>query len=277
MFPTINIGALQLPVYPLAWGAAIFVIGALSFHRLVNGGVPAGHASRAVLLTIWGGFLGAFLARVLLSLSQSLALTGEAKAHSGLSFVGVIIGGSAVGLIWARRYPFSLLRGLDLGWIVTPLGQAIGRIGCIGAGCCYGKLTDGPLAMYLPNVHGEWAWRYPTQLMALIANLLIFVTLLAVERYGKHRASLKARAGLRPCPRGATPDHTWPFDGFLFLLYVELYSLKRFILEFLRADAEPVLGPLTVTHVLCGVITIITLVILTGRALRTRTTHNNHF
>lgn len=56
MFPTINIGALQLPVYPLAWGAAIFVIGALSFHRLVNGGVPAGHASRAVLLTIWGAF-----------------------------------------------------------------------------------------------------------------------------------------------------------------------------------------------------------------------------
>ena len=262
MFPTINIGALQLPVYPLAWGAAIFVIGALSFHRLVNGGVPAGHASRAVLLTIWGGFLGAFLARVLLSLSQSLALTGEAKAHSGLSFVGVIIGGSAVGLIWARRYPFSLLRGLDLGWVATPLGQAIGRIGCIGAGCCYGKLTDGPLAMYLPNVNGEWARRYPTQLMALIANLLIFVTLLAVERYGKHRAS---------------PGHTWPFDGFLFLLYVELYSIKRFSLEFLRADAEPVMGPLTVTHILCGAITIITLVILTGRALRTRTTHNNHF
>lgn len=239
MFPTITIGSLQLPVYPLAWGAGIFVIGALSFHRLVQGGVPSQQASRAVLLTIWGGFLGAFLARVLLSLSQSLALTGQAHAHSGLSFVGVILGGSAVGLLWARRYPFPLLRGLDLGWIATPLGQAIGRIGCIAAGCCYGKLTDGPLAMYLPDVQGEWAWRYPTQLMALIANLLIFFTLLAVERYGKRRAS---------------SDHTWPFDGFLFLLYVELYSLKRFSLEFLRADAEPVLGPLTVTHFLCGAI-----------------------
>lgn len=239
MFPTITIGVLQVPVYPLAWGTAIFVIGALSFHRLVQGDLPVGYASRAVLITIWGGFLGAFLARVSLSFFQSLALTGEAHAHSGLSFVGVIVGGAVVGLVWARRYPFPLMRGLDLGWTVLPLGQAIGRIGCIGAGCCYGKLTDGPLAMYLPSVNGEWAWRYPTQLMALVANLLIFATLLAVERYGKRRAS---------------PGHTWPFDGFLFLLYVELYSIKRFILEFLRADAEPVLGPFTVTHLLCGVI-----------------------
>lgn len=242
MFPTLAIGSLQVPVYPLAWGLGIFVIGALSFHRLVQGGVPSQQASRAVLFTIWGGFLGAFLARVLLSLSQSLALTGEANAHSGLSFVGAILGGGAVGLLWARRSPFPLLRGLDLGWVATPLGQAMGRIGCIAAGCCYGKLTTGPLAMYLPDVYGEWAWRYPTQLMALVANLLIFFTLLAVERYGRRRAA---------------PGRTWPFDGFLFLLYVELYSLKRFGLEFLRADAKPVLGPFTVTHFLCAAIIVL--------------------
>jgi phosphatidylglycerol:prolipoprotein diacylglycerol transferase len=192
-----------------------------------------------VLFTIWGGLLGAFLARVALSLSQSLALTGEAHAHSGLSFVGVIVGGAAVGLVWARRQPFPLMRGLDLGWTVLPLGQAIGRVGCIGAGCCCGKPTGGALALYLPDASGAWAWRYPTQWMALIANLLIFFTLLAVERYGKRRVP---------------PGHTWPFDGFLFLLYVELYTLKRFSLEFLRADARPVWGPFTVTHLLCGAI-----------------------
>jgi prolipoprotein diacylglyceryltransferase len=84
--------------------------------------------------------------------------------------------------------------------------------------------------------------RYPTQLIALVANLLIFFTLLAVERYGSRRSA---------------PSHTWPFDGFLFLLYVELYSLKRFSLEFLRADAEPVMGPFTVTHFLCGAIIVL--------------------
>ena len=41
--------------------------------------------------------------------------------------------------------------------------------------------------MYMPNEYGVWAVRYPTQLMSAAANLLIFFTLLAVERYGQKR------------------------------------------------------------------------------------------
>jgi len=40
----------------------------------------------------------------------------------------------------------------------------------------------------------------------------------------------------------------WPFDGFLSLLYVVLFSLKRFWMGFLRESAVPVLGPLSEMH-----------------------------
>jgi phosphatidylglycerol:prolipoprotein diacylglycerol transferase len=118
-----------------------------------------------------------------------------------------------------------------------PLGQAIGRLGCFAAGCCYGRPTDSWLGMYLPDHDhdGIWMVRYPTQLMSATANLLIFFIVLAVERYGIRRAG-------KSCG--------WPFDGFLTLLYIALFSLKRFAMAFLRqSGAIPMVGSLSWMHV----------------------------
>ena len=75
--------------------------------------------------------------------------------------------------------------------------------------------------------------RYPTQIMSGIANLFIFGILLAVERSGQKRAG---------------NERTWPFNGFLFCLYVGLFCLERFSMEWLRADAIPLWGPLSWAH-----------------------------
>lgn len=243
MFPILEIGSLTLPVYPLVQGLGIFVACTLAFHRLIQGGIPERHASRGILLSLWGGLVGGFVFRTLISLVQSLILTGHATAHGGSTFIGIGLGGAMVGWLYARKHTLPLRRALDLGWPAVSLAQAIGRVACFAAGCCYGKRTSGPLGMYLRNVHGEWAWRYPTQLMSLVANLLIFATLLVIEHYGKRRAD---------------PGHTWPFDGFLVLLQTQLYFLKRFSVEFLRGDAVPLWGPFTLTHVACLVLFLIT-------------------
>jgi prolipoprotein diacylglyceryltransferase len=81
-----------------------------------------------------------------------------------------------------------------------------------------------------------WMERYPTQLLHAAANLLIFLTLLAVERYGQSRPDK---------PRGS---RIWPFDGFLFLLFIALFFLQRFVIAFLRAEPAPVLGPFSWMH-----------------------------
>jgi prolipoprotein diacylglyceryltransferase len=40
----------------------------------------------------------------------------------------------------------------------------------------------------------------------------------------------------------------WPFDGFLFLLYIALFCVERFGMEWLRGDRIPLLGPLSWVH-----------------------------
>ncbi len=108
-------------------------------------------------------------------------------------------------------------------------------MGCLLHGCCYGRETTAWPSLILPDVHGVWARRYPTRIASIVANLLIFVLLLAFERYTAKRGK---SAG-------------WPFGGFSFLLYVELYCAQRFYFEFWRADMPQLLGPFTWTHLYC--------------------------
>jgi prolipoprotein diacylglyceryltransferase len=43
----------------------------------------------------------------------------------------------------------------------------------------------------------------------------------------------------------------WSTYGRFLTLYVELFCIQRFAIEFLRADTVPVLGPLSTTHIAC--------------------------
>ena len=255
MFPTIEIGSLHLSTYWVIYSVAIVVGGMLSFHRLIQDSIPVHHATRGLLLTMWGGIVGAFLGYGLFSVVRTFIVTGTLIWSGGSAFVGALIGGSIAAVLYCRRHGLSLGRCFDLGGLAIPLAQAIGRLGCLAAGCCYGKPTGSWLGMYLPDVHGVWMVRYPTQLMSSAANLLIFVGLLAFEHYGTRRQGepvLSAAEG----PKGdvLSLSKGWPFDGFLFLLYVDLYCLKRFSIEFLRGDAVAVIGPFALAHITCFVV-----------------------
>jgi phosphatidylglycerol:prolipoprotein diacylglycerol transferase len=164
------------------------------------------------------------------------AQNGPSFEPEGRSVVWALAGGMLVAAIYCRRHKISLARALDLGALPIPLGLAIGRLGCLAAGCCHGRPTDSWLGMRLPDEFGVWMVRYPTQLMSAAANLLTFLALVAAERYGMRRRSKDSVA------------ETWPFNGFLVLLALILYSLKRFIMAFLRESGPPLLGPFTWMH-----------------------------
>ncbi len=236
MFPIIEIGSLHLNTYSAMYGLAILVCGMLGFHRLIQGGFPVRLVTNGLLLTIWSSIAGAFLVRGLVFLLQTFILTGTLTWPGGSTFIGALVGGSSAAVFYCRRHKIPLGRPFDLGGIAIPLAQAIGRLGCFAAGCCCGRATDSWLGMYLPDSDGVWMVRYPTQLMSAAVNLTIFIALLVVERYGKRRQDK---------PEGA---QGWPFDGFLFLLYVDLYCLKRFVVECLRDDNRLVVGPISWVH-----------------------------
>ena len=245
MFPGFELGPWQLHTYTVAQFLAITVAGMLGFHRLLQLDQPVDRIMRGIVLTIVAGFAGGFLGKALIGLLQQTARPNVTAHWGGSNILGVVIGGSVVAVLYIRHYGVPWGQPFDLGGLPVPLGQAIGRMGCFAAGCCYGKATDSWLGLTLRNNQGEWAVRYPTQLMSAATDLLIFVGLVAVERYGKQQLG-RSGGDVQRSRRG------WPFDGFIFLLYADLYCLKRFGMEFLRGDAlPPLIGPFNLVQIVC--------------------------
>jgi phosphatidylglycerol:prolipoprotein diacylglycerol transferase len=118
--------------------------------------------------------------------------------------------------------------------VVAPgiaLGHVTGRLGCLAAGCCYGKPTDVPWAIVFSNPLAAanvgtplGIPLHPTQLYEAGTELLILVCLLATERRGR------------------------PFAGRTFWLYMLLYAVSRFVIEFYRGDPRGMVWGVTTSQ-----------------------------
>ncbi|WFA09623.1 prolipoprotein diacylglyceryl transferase [Tissierella sp. Yu-01] len=138
----------------------------------------------------------------------------------GLAIHGAIIGGAIVALIFSKVKNISFWK---LGDIVAPsliLGQAIGRWGNYANQEAYGGPTDLPWAIVVNGVKV-----HPTFLYESIWNFLIFIFLMWYTRNKIKK------------------------DGEIFLLYIILYSVGRFIIEGLRTDSL-MLGPIRVAQLI---------------------------
>jgi phosphatidylglycerol:prolipoprotein diacylglycerol transferase len=140
--------------------------------------------------------------------------------QSGGVFYGGLIGGVLVAWWYVRRHRLSGWRTADVLVPGLAIGQAIGRLGCFSAGCCWGRATQVPWAVTFTDVFAARAVGtpmdspvHPSQLYESLATFLLFLFLL----------------WLAPRKR---------FDGQPTLAYVALYSAVRFGLEFFRGDAD---------------------------------------
>ncbi|GHT24187.1 prolipoprotein diacylglyceryl transferase [Planctomycetales bacterium] len=71
-------------------------------------------------------------------------------ANGGLTVYGSVIGGIVGSLIFIRRNELPMLPMLDIMAPAFMLGIAIGRIGCLLNGCCFGGVCDLPWAVTFP-------------------------------------------------------------------------------------------------------------------------------
>ncbi len=154
-----------------------------------------------------GGLAGA-------NLTQWLA-TGS----GGKTILGGLVGGYLAVWLYKRRIGLRRPTG-DLFAVALCAGEAVGRWGCYFGGCCYGRPTSLPWAVWQ---HG--ALRHPTQIYLSLASLDILVVLLRSERTGL------------------------PENG-LFYLQGLLYCLARFAIEFWRATPTTT-GGLTTAQWAC--------------------------
>lgn len=154
----------------------------------------------------------------------------------GTASFGMVLGVLLAGYLAARWRGRPAGAVLDRLALALPLAQALGRVGCFLEGCCYGLPTDGPLAMYLPGRFGEWAFRYPTQLMLAAFDLGLFALLW----------SRRGRVGTA---------------GSQAALYLLCFSLGRALIDGLR-DLPRAWGPLSPHQLTSLAILLITLYVM---------------
>ncbi|MBU2541017.1 MAG: prolipoprotein diacylglyceryl transferase [Candidatus Omnitrophica bacterium] len=162
--------------------------------------------------TLISAIVGARLLYILTNLNLYLAEPKEILNihHGGQSWFGGFVFGMLAAIIFIRRKGLSFFYIADIFAPYLALAQGIGRIGCFLNGCCYGRLSNSIFAIESFSHSGA---RHPTQLYAFFNLILIFVLLSA---YKKRRKEI--------------------IPGEVFCLYLILYGINRFIVEFFRAD-----------------------------------------
>jgi phosphatidylglycerol:prolipoprotein diacylglycerol transferase len=153
--------------------------------------------------------------------------------QGGLSIHGALVGGMLALFFYSRFKNLSFWLLADLLAPALALGKTIGRWGNYFNQELYGWPTDLPWAIpidYFNRVEGFLHFKYfhPTFLYESLWCFSIFLILLII-----HRKRIKK---LREQKHSNILEHS----GFIFLLYLVLYSFGRFLIEFLRIDPQPI-------------------------------------
>lgn len=102
--------------------------------------------------------------------------------EGGMAIYGGVIGGFLGVLLCCKIKKYSLLQACDLAAPCLILGQAIGRVGCYFASCCYGIETSSPDLQFFPlSVQINGHWHLATFFYESILDLLGFIVLLFIS------------------------------------------------------------------------------------------------
>jgi len=222
MYPRLfELGPVTVYTYGVLLAAAYLLGLRLAMVRAKARGLDANRVLDLGIYIIISALIGA---KLLLFLTDAEMFVENPRelltlARSGGVFYGGLILAVAVALVYIRRIGLPLWTTCDVFAPGIALGHVVGRFGCLFAGCCFGKPTTMPWGI---TFHDTFAATnvgtplgvplHPTQIYEAGAELIILIVLLVTERKGR------------------------PFAGRTFWLYMLLYSISRFIIEFYRGD-----------------------------------------
>ena len=138
-------------------------------------------------------------------------------------FQGGLIGGALGLLLFCLTTGAPFWRLSDLAAPAVALAQAVGWVGALLHGASYGRVLASPLSLWLPDLYGIHATRFPTQLLAALLGLCLFLLL---HRLGRRRL----------------------LPGVVALLYLMLNGMGHLLLGFSRADEAAYVGRIRVTQ-----------------------------
>lgn len=217
---------LSIPAF-FFWATVGFI---LSTGLLLREGDRTGEPPRRLLdlalLFLVGGLVGGRLGHILLESPRTYLEHPERIFDlwsGGLVFYAGLLTSILLVALYTRRHGMNLLRVLDVFTPALCFGMIFGRLGCLSAGCCYGRPIDFPFGWELP--WGVTFWGppvpellqgvplHPTQIYLALLELVLFVF------------TTRLRARQR-------------FVGQVFWSWAVANGLGRFVVEIFRFDAD---------------------------------------
>lgn len=219
MYPHINIGIFTIGSYGLCMAVAFLLVSISAIRKGRKIGVRPEDvliiAAFAIGMALFfGNLLYIFVSYPISAILEYIKNGDFSFFEGGIVFYGGLFGG-VLGAVLGLRLTdckFSQLEEIAVPYI--PLGHAIGRIGCTLAGCCFGVPYDGIFAIHYPHsligLPAEQGY-FPVQPLEALLNTGVFLFLLFYSRKKRE-----------------------PFV--LLCMYLTIYSVIRFVLEFFRGD-----------------------------------------
>lgn len=229
-----HFGSVAVPTYgvlvALGMAVALFIITKLAREQ----GLKPDLVANLAIYCAFAGIIGAKLFMFLFDWREYFGHPERMFSRESLQAAGVFQGGLLLAIVVAYFY----MRTMGLPWLKTAdifapgiaIGHAIGRLGCLMAGCCYGRECSAPWAI---SFHSPEAAElsgtplnvplHPTQLYESLAEVAIFAFL-----YTRVRR-----------------EHQ---QGEVIGWYLVLYSVARIVVEFFRFHEQNTVLGLSLTQ-----------------------------
>lgn len=221
MNPYISVFGRNIGTYGLCMVLGFFLAFVLSYRKGRNGGLLLEDLMIVGASALGFGMLGGSMLYIFVTYTPDQIVAFLAAGEfgflgSGIVFYGGLLGGILGGIvgIGVAKCKFDIVMRSVIPHI--PLAHAVGRVGCVMAGCCHGFAYDGPFALYYPySVLGLSPAQgyFPVQLLEAVLNVLIFFLLLWYDKRVKRAIDM-------------------------LFAYLGVYGILRFFLEMLRGDVN---------------------------------------
>jgi phosphatidylglycerol---prolipoprotein diacylglyceryl transferase len=225
MFPKlISIGRFFVPTYGTLVALGFLLALWITVRLARRAKLPAEPVANLAIYCALAGLAGAKLFMILFNFKEYWDGTRSLLSLDTLQAAGVFQGGFLLALLTAivymRRHHLPVFATCDVFAPGIAAGQAIGRLGCFAAGCCWGNVCNRPWAVTFTNPEAQELTGvplgvplHPAQIYESVADALIFLALYKMIA--------------RPHPSGAILG--W---------YLTLYSSARFVIEFFRLHEQ---------------------------------------
>ena len=226
MYPKIHLIGKEFPTYGLIALVGILLFGTYVISNGKKNKFDEVDLIKCLIISALGSFIGAHLLYFVTKIKdfiyvlKNLSLIKSFKQvievfnylYGGWVFYGGLIGGIVALIVYLKIHNKKVLPYINLCAPAVPLFHFFGRVGCFFAGCCYGIESKFGITFHHSEIpYANGVKRFPIQLVEAFFCLLLFFFLDFIFRKTK-------------------------YNNITAYLYLIIYPIGRFIIEFFRGD-----------------------------------------